>query len=191
MNQISPTSIRTISGSYFDFLNPREFEFDIRDIAHGLSHLCRYTGHTQTFYSVAQHCVLASQIVQPENAFAALMHDAAEAFMGDVSKPLKNLLPDYQRIERSVEEAIFAYYGLPETPPEEVKIADRICLATEQRDIVGAKDDIWIDSKDTIPRRSVIVAWTSDQAYRAFLDRYCTLVGDPHYATATSLAAIA
>lgn len=92
---VGPT-ILLRSGSYFDFENPEGSEFDLFDIAHALGHLCRFTGHVMRFYSVAEHCVHCSRIVPPEHALAALMHDAAEAFIGDVSRPLKAMLPGYQ-----------------------------------------------------------------------------------------------
>jgi len=100
------TWITTNSGKRFDFTQPFDNTFDIHDIAHALAHINRFTGHTDQPYSVAQHSVYVSNIVPPRYALAGLMHDAAEAYLGDVSAPLKALLPEYKRIEHEVEMAL-------------------------------------------------------------------------------------
>jgi 5'-deoxynucleotidase YfbR-like HD superfamily hydrolase len=124
------------SGCYFDFNQPEASDFSLDDIAHGLSNLCRFTGQCREFYSVAQHSFLASYLVPPPYALQALMHDAAEALVGDMSSPLKQMLPAYKEIELRVERAIFARFGLPEHLHPCVKQADLVMLATEQRDLM-------------------------------------------------------
>lgn len=124
------------SGCYFDLQNPEASDVSIGDIAHSLARLCRFTGHTAQFYSVAQHSVRVSEIVPPEDALAGLLHDAAEAFLGDVSSPLKALLPEYRALESRVSAAIFARFGLaPEMPPS-VRSADLVLLASEVVDLL-------------------------------------------------------
>ena len=114
---ISGPTILLRSGNYFDLQDPSASRFEVTDIAHALSNICRFTGHTQRFYSVAEHSVICSHMVPPEDAMAALMHDASEAFIGDVSTPLKSLLPDYKSVERRVEQAVWSRLGLPPTLP--------------------------------------------------------------------------
>ncbi len=93
--------ILKFSGHDFDLLRPDDTAWSIIDIAHGLSNLCRYAGHTTEFYSVAQHCVVMSRHVPQRLALTALFHDAAEALVGDMPTPLKALLEGYRTIETS------------------------------------------------------------------------------------------
>ncbi|WP_264045620.1 metal-dependent phosphohydrolase [Methylobacterium flocculans] len=137
---VGPT-ILLASGNYFDFLAPEESTFTIEDIATGLSNVCRFAGQCSRFYSVAQHSVIVSHHVPPAFAFAGLMHDAAEAFIGDVTKPLKDILPDYRALEERVERAVLGRFGLPHKMPPEVKEIDVVMLATEQKQLMRNRDD--------------------------------------------------
>lgn len=171
---VGPT-ILLASGNYFDFQNPEGSTIDLHDIVNGLAHICRFTGQCHSFYSVAEHSVHCSYLVPPEDAFAALMHDAAEAVMGDVSRPLKSLLPDYKRIEARVEAAIMARFGLPATLPPSVKRADIQMLAVEQRQCM-LNSDRWpgIEIDGPIPE---IKFWSPVEAYRQFCHRWAEVRG--------------
>lgn len=173
--RITSNAIALHSGAYLDFESPETSEFSIEDIACALSNLCRFTGHCKQFYSVAEHSVHVSRIVPPEFAFAGLMHDAAEAFIGDVAKPLKNLLPDYAAIEERVERAVFRRFGLPLEKPPEVGVADLQMLAVEQRQAMG-DENIW-PCLEGLPSVDVELGfWMPGLAHYQFIQRYNELV---------------
>lgn len=167
--------ILTYSGAYFDFISPNPATIDIVDIAHGLANTCRFGGHTRHFYSVAQHSVLASHLVPAQDALWALLHDAAEAYVGDVPRPLKQLLPDYRAIEKRVETAVLAKFGLTGPMPPSVQAADLVLLATEQRDLMPAHDDEWALIADVEPMRETIEPWDAMRSYREFMSRFLDL----------------
>lgn len=171
---VGPT-ILCRSGAYFDFKDPESSEFTIEDIAHGLSHICRFAGQCKKFYSVAEHSVHASNIVPPEFAFEALMHDAPEAFIGDVSKPLKGLLPDYRRIEKEVERAVLGRFNL--TPPlsSTIKDADLRMLKAEQAQAMR-NSDVWPVVASFEQADVTLKFWEPVEAKERFLRRFAELI---------------
>lgn len=155
------TRIMLSSGGYFDLANPASSLFTIEDIAHGLSHICRFTGQGKHFYSVAQHCLMVSTLVPKELARLGLLHDAAEAFIGDVATPLKRLLPDYRRIEESVENEVYRRLGITESDLArypEVKAADNQAFTLEKATLFG--------------EASFLAHQTPAEAKAAFLKRF-------------------
>lgn len=122
----------TFSGVQYYPASPRAEDVRIVDIAHALSMLCRYTGHCSKFYSVAEHSVHVSHVVPPDLALLGLMHDATEAYVNDLSRPLKRSLPDYRKIEALNWYAIAEKFNLARHLPREVHDADIAVLLTEQ-----------------------------------------------------------
>lgn len=173
----------TASGHRFFLLDPRPEDIRIEDIAHALAQVCRFGGHCQPFYSVAQHSVLVSRVVPPEHALAGLLHDAPEAYVGDVIRPLKRLLPEYRKIEDRVWSAICRRFGIAEQLPTEVKHADMVALATERRDLVRVAHERagewrWIeDELGVSPHPEPITALVPGEARRLFVARFRDLTG--------------
>lgn len=131
--------IITYSGLKFYHLDPKPEMVSVEDIAHALSQLCRWTGHTRFHYSVAQHSVYASLICPPEIAFDLLMHDTSEAYLGDMNRPLKHFTaagPAYCEIEEKVEKVIFEKFGLPYPMRPEVKKFDVQMLYAEKAQLM-------------------------------------------------------
>lgn len=168
--------IQTSSGRYFDLLNPDPNAFDLFDIAAALSKICRFTGHCSSFYSVAQHSVLVSFLVGPRLARWGLFHDAAEAFLGDVATPLKQLLPDYKAIEQRVEHVVWRKFGLEPPMPPEIKTADLVMLATEKRDLMpNVGGPAWAVLNGIAPLGNRIAPWSPDYAAEIFIERAIAL----------------
>ena len=148
----SAPTIALASGRLFDLARLNVEDVTIEDIAQGLANTCRFGGQCRRFYSVAEHSVLSSAIVPREHAYAALMHDCAEALIGDIPTPLKEILPDYQRLEHQVEQALFARFKVPlrlhdevQKLHNEVKRADLAMLVRELDTLFpGWQKDKWI-----------------------------------------------
>lgn len=173
---IGPT-ILLQSGAYFDLIDAASSTFTIEDIAHGLSMTCRFAGQCREFYSVAEHSVLTSMLVPEGLKLAALMHDAAEAFIGDVTRPLKRLLLDYKRIEAEIEAAIAARFGIAGMHEPAVKAADLAMLAAEQAAMMPRHTDSWAVLTGVVPADVTFRHWTPIEAKFAFLNRYADLTG--------------
>jgi len=168
---VGPTILLS-SGAYFDLLDPHGSTFTIEDIAHGLANTCRFAGQCREFYSVAEHSWHASFLVPVEYRLRALMHDAAEAFIGDVTRPLKSLLPDYKMIERNVEDAIQARFGTGDWNIEPIKRADLQMLRAEQLALMPNNGDRWACLDEVEVADVNLRCWSPPYAREAFRRRF-------------------
>lgn len=167
-----PGSIRTWTGQRVDPLEMAPEEVSIEDIARALSRQCRYNGHVGGFLSVARHSVMVSEHLEPCGRTAALwglLHDAAEAYLGDLVRPLKHgdfghaYLEAEERVERVIAEA----FDLPYPMPDYVKDADNFVLNEFE---LGSGADARDGMRDTYQG-------DPDEDERAFLDAYASLTG--------------
>jgi len=126
-----PGVIRTFTGIYIDVFDPKPEDICIEDIAHALSNICRFGGHTDKHYSVAEHSFRVAMVVSEENELAALLHDASEAYLMDIPTPIKKALPDYYKWEYRLMEVIAEKFGFQYPFTDEVKRADELLLHTE------------------------------------------------------------
>jgi len=127
----SSNMINALSGAVIDYRNPQNSVFTLEDIAAGLSNECRFAGQLDKFYSVAQHSILVLALAPRELAIHALMHDASEAFMKDIPKPLKNMLPDYEKIEEDLSSAIMDHFKINMIGSEMIHFYDQEALEIE------------------------------------------------------------
>jgi 5'-deoxynucleotidase YfbR-like HD superfamily hydrolase len=183
--------IQTFSGIQFWPLDPRPEELLIVDIAHALANMCRFTGHVTEFYSVAQHSVLVANLLESRMADGTrtqeevrrialwgLLHDASEAYMVDLARPLKRapLFGDlYRRFEKNLMAVICEAYGLPVEEPPCVKEADNVLLMTERRDLMSAPPRPWREI--AAPMDETIEPWEPEVAERMFLTEFARLGG--------------
>lgn len=136
--------IETVSGKQIYFLEPTGDMFDITDIAHALSNTCRYTGHCNRFYSVAEHSVHVSNLLKgTPYELDGLLHDAAEAYLPDVASPIKQFLADYNAMEDRLLSVIFKKYNLEYPFHPSVKVCDLQMLSTEAHYLLPSRGDTW------------------------------------------------
>lgn len=184
--------LQTFSGVKFYVRDPRPEDVRIEDIAHALSMVVRFGGHVRRPYSVAEHSVRVAECVaelggSPEEIFWGLMHDAAEAYVGDIIWPLKRApeLAGYKMVERRVELAICKAFRMSYDMPAIVKHADLVMLATEKRDLMrgdhttvereaiaakGETDKWYCD--DVQPHPKAVVGWSPYDAKALFLSHF-------------------
>lgn len=157
---------------YLEDPNPRLI--DIEDIAHSLAMLCRFQGHCLDYYSVAQHSVFVSKIVPDMYARVGLLHDATEAYVGDMVGPLKRTIGvAYKRLELVWWEAIAKKFKLPVEMPEPVAHADVVALLTERRDLIIPHEYSWTLKSTTLePHPTIISPLMPWEARAQFAQRY-------------------
>ena len=176
---MSDPYIITRSGQKYFFEFPSLEAITIGDIAHALSNICRYTGHCSEFYSVAEHSVLVSRMVPQEHALAGLMHDSPEAYVNDLSHPLKKLVPDHRGIEAIAWGVISRKFGLPLELHECVHQADADAYKMESRALMppmGEGDG----RPEAVDRGGDPYCWPPVVARLEFLRRYHELTGGKH-----------
>lgn len=155
----------------------RDVDIEIVDIAHSLSMQCRYGGHCLRFYSVAEHCVFLSYEASWNNRLWALMHDAGEAYVGDMPRPLKASMPQFKLIEEQAHKAIAHRFGLPYAIPAEVHLLDNRILLDEQAQNMKP-GLLWGMPDDLKPLGVKLEFWTPAEAKSKFLQRFYELEGD-------------
>lgn len=168
--------MQTYTGRKFYPLAAQPEDIDPLDIAHALSMICRYGGHVQRPYYVAEHCVLLSHAVRPENALRALLHDAAEAYVGDMVRPLKQHMSEFCAVEDRLLDVIGERFGI-EGPmmTEEVRESDNRILLDERAALMPGTRFPW--KADVLKPLGVVVeGWSWWIARQKYADRLAELL---------------
>lgn len=163
--------MQTVTGGQFWPLDPRADEVKIIDIAHALSMQCRYSGHCLQFYSVAEHCCHVSDACPSESALWGLLHDASEAYLADVIRPIKPYLTNYKAIETQLMTCICERFGLPIEQPDIVGELDRRILGNECAGIMAPPPVAWYYTGDLLPDLH-LPCWSPAEACAQFLQRF-------------------
>ena len=172
------SSIETYSGIHVTPLNPQPETICLGDIAHALSQQCRFAGHCRKFYSVAEHCVHVSHLVPMDFRRHALLHDAGEAYLMDIPRPLKTNLGfminehfiSYKEMEERLMEVIAAHFGMRwDGMPPEVRVVDDRMLVTEYLAFVNENKPGWTAGVEPYVR--ALGGLSPKDAEKAFLDR--------------------
>lgn len=161
------------SGNKLWLDNLEDNKYNITDIAHSLANQCRYAGHSDIFYSVAQHSVLCSQMCDPEVRLEALLHDIGESVMPDIPRPVKYFIPNVKEFDDKISASMFKHFGLEWPLDARVHEVDNRMLATEARQIMKNSDiDEW-DVIGKLPTYNIaIMSWRPEHAKDMFLDRF-------------------
>ena len=201
------TWIQTRTGVAFPLLQPEAKDVEVADIAHALSLICRFTGHVKTFYSVAEHCVRVAQLLPPRLRAYGLLHDAHEAYVGDIATPIQWALDSasalspgtksafklaLESMKHNIYAAIHERFDLPwPLPPDDVaaiKQADIIMLMTEKRSLLGPSAKSWgvYESSPTLP--GDVEPWPAAIAHNVWLNCLQDAI-DQHQLRAIGVAA--
>lgn len=172
--------IETYTGVRFCPLDPRPEDIRVHDIAHALSNQCRFSGHVRHFYSVAEHSVRVSQLLERRAKnrrvwLKGLLHDASEAYLVDLPTPLKDtpeIGEPYRVAEGALMAAIWERFDLPRGANIQVAWADAVLLATEVRDLMFARPEHWTSIDDVVALPERIVPWAPKTAEAEFIRRF-------------------
>ncbi len=174
--------MQTLWGNEYDPLNPDETLIYTKEVAHSLAMQCRFNGHVKQFYSVAQHSVLVSNLLEDWGApleviKQGLLHDAAEAYTGDVISPIKQELPNLQIIEEYNHQAVARRFGLDYPFHSDVKRADITMLLTERRDLMRKPPRPWFNNEHSfiLPGWEIGPELQWREARDQFMDRFSEL----------------
>ncbi len=173
--------IETYTGRTFYIQEPSPDYVCLKDIAHSLSNLCRYNGHCEKFYSVAEHSVHVAKFIEflkfPTTVvMAALLHDACEAYTGDFPSPIKWAIPELQTMEKKIQEAVHEHFNIGPQAYKN-KVIDDIDkrIVQDERKALMTKSCLPWAVDGYVPLNITVEAWVPEVAEKKFLEAFDTL----------------
>lgn len=176
MSDVVPGQFRTAMGHLIQVNDPDPRTIDPRDIALALSWEIRYQNHVQRRYCVAEHCCHIHDLVSPELRLQALLHDATEAYLKDMAKPVKVILPSYEALEDALWLHLARRFGLPPVMHPSIKRLDKAIRAVERRAVHDKKN---ADPIDPLVAGVEIQGWSQARARDEFMRRFQDAWLDP------------
>ena len=163
--------IETHSARYFQYLHPNPENLLIEDIAHGLSHICRFSGQCLEFYSVAQHSCIVHDNAPDHLKLEGLLHDASEAYISDIPRPVKTIIPQIKELEHRIQMQVSQRFKFSFPYSNQIQLLDTQLMLAEAQQLFTQQVAWWVDGLDPL---DVIVTpcWTPKLAKSEFLRRF-------------------
>ena len=167
--------VTTYSGARFFVDDCNIADIPMYDIAHALSQNCRFNGHLERFYSVAEHSVIVSALVPEEYALTALLHDVSEAFVPDMPRPFKRYITGFEEYEERIQRSVAEHYGTIYPLPEEVKYIDKN-IVRDEAEFFYPKPPSWITYYESVVHPGMFDGWEPDMARQKFMEHFVALM---------------
>lgn len=185
MSHMTPHAITVGPGRWLDITNPDPKMISVDDIALALSRRARFAGFTRAYFTVAQHSWNVAMHLRafgadPVVQWQGLMHDAHEAYMGDIPTPQKNLYHGFKELEELLQGAIFARFDLPHPLDSKVKAIDELMLHSEAEYLLPKPTPAWVKPGLGVSAFCDLSPWPQVKACHKFLDLFYSLAKEVH-----------
>jgi hypothetical protein len=164
--------IKTASGLKFHIFHPSIKEVSLYDVAHSLSLLCRFNGHTPFLYTVGAHSIIGSYVCEPIFAKDFLMHDSTESFIGDMATPLKREMSEFKKVENNIYKTIAEKFKVSNPLPKEIKEMDKLMFMMEWVYLMSGKKPNGIELPMSKKRFMSIATLPPEKIERLFIKRF-------------------
>lgn len=166
--------IETYSQKFFFYLEKNPENISIDDIAQGLSNLCRFAGQVKEFYSVAQHSCIICDYAPEHLKLIGLLHDGAEAYISDIPRPVKGIIPQIKELEVTIQMQIAEKFGLSFPYSGQIDVLDAQLMLAEAQQLFNHRVSWWIEGLDPL---NILIGkcWEPKKAKNEFMSRFINL----------------